>query len=99
MLDVIIEIVRPLLEGIVANTGQLGLAVALLASVLYYRKVTGAVSAVGGIMGKLVFSAAIIGVLLLAGVITGIDVAQTIEYGRVMLDWGWSLIQRFDLLG
>jgi uncharacterized membrane protein YraQ (UPF0718 family) len=79
----------------VANPAQLGIGVALIATVLYYRKASAAASVVGGVVGKLVFAAAVVGVLLLSGVITGIDVAQASEYTRTMVSFAWEAVETF----
>lgn len=70
----VLDVIARWLAG--SNAGQIGLAVALIAIVLYWRKVTKAGSAAESVGARIAFAAAAVGVLLLLGVVTGIDVAR-----------------------
>lgn len=82
---VITDLLKPILDEFVRNPGQLGLAIALIASVLYYRKMIGAASLLSTLMGKLVFSGAVVGLLLLSGIIPTVRVSVAMDYGMQAL--------------
>jgi hypothetical protein len=80
------DFLRPILDGFVNNPGQLGLGIALVASVLYYRKMMSAASLLSTLAGKLVFSAAVVGLLLLSGIIPTLNVDVAMGYAMAVVE-------------
>lgn len=81
-------VVAELVEWIAGSSaGQLGIAIGLIAVVLYWRKATKAGSIVGSIGGRVAFAAATVGVLLLLGVITGLDVELATRLATQTYSW------------
>jgi len=79
--------VDTLAEWVFSGVGQAGLALALLAVALYWRRALGAGRTVTSWGSRIVFATAAIGALLLAGVIPGLDLARAA--GLLGEVWEW----------
>jgi len=70
-----------------STAGQVGLAIGLIAVALYWRKLVGAGSTAQSWGGRVAFSAVAVGVLLLLGVITGVDVSRASDVASTGVEW------------
>lgn len=74
------------------GNGRLALGVALLAVALYYRKALGLGRILQTWAGRVAFSAVAVGVLLILGIIPGINVDTAVGYAEQLVDLGGQLI-------
>jgi hypothetical protein len=94
-------VIGGVVEWLVGSTaGQVGLAIGLVAVALYWRKLVLAGSAAEAWGGRVAFAAAALGVLLIAGVVTGIDLSRAIDLAVVVWDglaaigrWVWEVLR------
>ena len=82
----IIELLQGVMSTLGLDIGQAGLVAALLATGLYWRKAMGAASIATDWAGRLVFSAVLIGVLRLSGIISSIDVGHAFNLLLTVVD-------------
>ncbi|WP_254841128.1 hypothetical protein [Natronomonas marina] len=81
-------VLSELLQWAVGSTaGQIGIAVGLIAVALYWRKLTMAGSTMQSWGGRVAFSAVAVGVLLLLGVISGVDVERATGIAATAGEW------------
>ena len=80
-------LVDTLADWLFSGVGQAGLALALLAVALYWRRALGAGQTVTSWGSRIVFATAAIGALLLAGVIPGVNLARAA--GLLGEVWEW----------
>lgn len=87
------EFIQYVLTGLLGlDSGQIGIAIAFVATALYWRKARGFAGFFGDFLGKLVASAFSIGVLMLLDVIPRIDIARALELIGALFSWLLELL-------
>lgn len=76
----LLNLLEPLIDGVVANTAQIGLAIACIAVALYWRKATSAASIVTSAGSTIVIAIALIGLLMLSGIVPRLNVDLAVQY-------------------
>jgi len=76
-----------LLERVAGSSLKLAIGIALLALMLYWRRLLTTASVVEEWGGRVVFAAAVVGGLLLAGILTGVDMSRAT--GLAATAWTW----------
>lgn len=83
----IADFVDWLLNGVLGlGVGRIGLVVGLIATALYWHKAQGAAAFLGSWIGKVVFSAVAIGLLMVLGVIPTLDLNRALVLVRHALE-------------
>jgi len=79
--------VDTLAEWLFSGVGQAGLAIGLIAVALYWRRALGLGRVLSTWGGRVVFAVAAVGVLMLSGIIPGLNLARAAELLGDL--WAW----------
>lgn len=89
---VVAVVLETILEWALGDIGQLGIAIALLAALLYWRKMLGLGDVLSTWGGRVAFGLATVGALLILGVIPGLDVERATALGSQAVGVGMDLV-------
>jgi len=86
------SVLEPILEFVLGGRVQTTVILILLIGVVYFRKALGIGSLLGDWVGKITFTLVVLIVLLVSGIIPGINVSAVLWIVDRGLDLGWSVV-------